>query len=63
MEEKLLENEPAYKDLIIKLDPMKDIESKNLAYEKSKDFNFFLSDIKVLQQTFDISENQLLQIL
>jgi hypothetical protein len=40
-EEKLLEAEPAYKNLLVSLDPLKDLESKNLAAEKARDFHFF----------------------
>lgn len=63
MEEKLLDSDPNYKNLLVPLDPMKEIESKNLAGEKAKDFHFFTAEIKVLQQTYDIPEASLLQIL
>jgi hypothetical protein len=63
MEEKLVEADPVYKNLLVPLDPMKEIESKNVAAEKAKDFQFFLAEIKVLQQTYDIPENSLMQIL
>ena len=43
MEEKLLESDPRYKKLIVSLDPMKEIESKNLSFDKSKDFHFFVN--------------------
>lgn len=42
---------------------MKETESKNLAIEKLKDFHFFNDEIKVLQQTYDIPEASLFQIL
>ncbi len=54
MEEKLVESDPHIKNLLVPLDPMKEIESKNLAVEKAKDFSFFVAEIKVLQQTYDI---------
>ena len=63
MEEKLLEENPDMADRIVSLDPMKDIESKNLSTEKGREFAFFLEEIKVLQQTYDIPEQQLLQVL
>jgi hypothetical protein len=47
----------------VPLDPLKDVESKNLAAEKARDFHFFTAEIKVLQQTYDIPEASLLQIL
>lgn len=62
-EEKLLEAEPYYRQLIVPLDPLRDIESKTLSSEKSRDFNYFLAEIKVMQQAYDIPEASLLQML
>ena len=42
---------------------MKEIQSKALSQEKGRDFQFFINEIKILQQTYDVPEASLLQIL
>jgi hypothetical protein len=63
MEEKLLDSDPAARSALLPLDPLRDIESRLLANDKARDFHFFTAEIKVLQQTYDIPEHSLMQIL
>jgi hypothetical protein len=63
MEEKLLEAEPHYRQQLVPLDPLREVEAKHLAFEKAKEFHFFRTEISVLQQTYDIPEGSLFQIL
>lgn len=57
MEEKLLESDEVAKYQIISLDPMKELESKNLSNKNAQNFKFFLPEIKVLQQTYDFPDS------